>query len=283
MVKKKKINIWIVIGVIVLALFLLNKGTFDIRGLFNQTAQPMSIVGPCSAGCNSYYGPWESDLICDANQENVVQWRLYYYRVCISNTCYQDIDDDERVVMDCYPGECYRGACRYPTGCTDPTASEGDYVCWYGDVDYCDGIDWIKQDDCYDYSGYDSPCLRTVVRSSESDAMKDCTEVCNPDSSCASNTCIGNSCSDGCGGSVPGTKDCTPSCTTDWQCTDWSICSASIQTRTCTDSNTCGITDGKPVESKACEEFLLDFSVTGTGDLSGQVLTKYVEVTIVRT
>jgi PGF-pre-PGF domain-containing protein len=45
----------------------------------------------------------------------------------------------------------------------------------------------------------------------------------------------------------------TPTCTENWSCTDWSICVAGTQTRTCTDVNVCGTTINKPVESQTCE------------------------------
>jgi len=74
---------------------------------------------------------------------------------------------------------------------------------------------------------------------------------CIPDCSCASNTCVGNTCSNGCpSGTCSGTKSCT--CTPNWQCTAWSTCSGGTQTKTCTDANDCGTTSGKPAESKTC-------------------------------
>ncbi|GEM_PF-1255438 len=41
-------------------------------------------------------------------------------------------------------------------------------------------------------------------------------------------------------------------CTPSWSCTAWSTCSNGQQTRTCTDSNNCGTTSGKPAESQSC-------------------------------
>lgn len=48
-------------------------------------------------------------------------------------------------------------------------------------------------------------------------------------------------------------------CAPDWQCGEWSECTpAGIQTRTCTDVNSCGTTSGKPTESQSCDyEFLV--------------------------
>ena len=41
-------------------------------------------------------------------------------------------------------------------------------------------------------------------------------------------------------------------CTPNWQCGSWSSCLNGQQTRTCTDSNNCGIITGKPTESQTC-------------------------------
>jgi hypothetical protein len=47
----------------------------------------------------------------------------------------------------------------------------------------------------------------------------------------------------------------TPECTESWSCTEWlpEICPVEeIQTRTCTDLNSCGTTEIKPVETQSC-------------------------------
>jgi PGF-pre-PGF domain-containing protein len=41
-------------------------------------------------------------------------------------------------------------------------------------------------------------------------------------------------------------------CVEDWTCTDWSTCSGSTQTRTCTEGHSCGTTDDKLAESQSC-------------------------------
>jgi hypothetical protein len=44
-----------------------------------------------------------------------------------------------------------------------------------------------------------------------------------------------------------------PPCTESWSCTTWNECSSSsTQARTCTDLNSCGTTENKPVESQSC-------------------------------
>lgn len=45
-----------------------------------------------------------------------------------------------------------------------------------------------------------------------------------------------------------------PSCTEDWTCTAWSACSGGVQTRTCTDLNSCGTEVNKPAESRSCDD-----------------------------
>jgi hypothetical protein len=42
-------------------------------------------------------------------------------------------------------------------------------------------------------------------------------------------------------------------CTPDWQCTDWSACADSFQTRVCTDQQACQSDSGRPAEVAACD------------------------------
>jgi len=44
----------------------------------------------------------------------------------------------------------------------------------------------------------------------------------------------------------------TTACTPYWKCSDWSTCTSSQQTRSCTDSNSCRVTTGKPSETQGC-------------------------------
>lgn len=43
-------------------------------------------------------------------------------------------------------------------------------------------------------------------------------------------------------------------CTPNWNCADWSECSNGEQTRTCSDTNSCGEAAGKPSETRSCTE-----------------------------
>ena len=46
-------------------------------------------------------------------------------------------------------------------------------------------------------------------------------------------------------------------CVERWSCTEWSVCSNSTQTRTCTDSNSCGTVVDKPLESQECQASII--------------------------
>ena len=67
------------------------------------------------------------------------------------------------------------GQCVYPQECTNPLAFDGDYACRDGDVDKCISESWVKQDDCEDYEGYESPCVFSGTSSTESGAASYCT------------------------------------------------------------------------------------------------------------
>lgn len=56
-----------------------------------------------------------------------------------------------------------------------------------------------------------------------------------------------------------------PVCNPNWQCGSWSACSNFQQTRTCTDSNNCGVSDLKPVGAQSCT-MPLNISCSGVSD-----------------
>ncbi len=43
------------------------------------------------------------------------------------------------------------------------------------------------------------------------------------------------------------------SCTPNWSCTEWSVCTDELQSRTCTDQNACGTDTGRPSQAQACD------------------------------
>jgi hypothetical protein len=54
------------------------------------------------------------------------------------------------------------------------------------------------------------------------------------------------------GGQIIGEHTGEETCTESWYCTEWSDCINSQQTKTCTDTNSCGTTSNKPSESQSC-------------------------------
>lgn len=64
--------------------------------------------------------------------------------------------------------------------------------------------------------------------------------------------CVTSMVSSGSGCSVTYTAGVCPTttCTPSWQCTAWSTCASSTQTRTCIDTNVCGAANR--IESQAC-------------------------------
>jgi hypothetical protein len=57
----------------------------------------------------------------------------------------------------------------------------------------------------------------------------------------------------------------SPTCTPNWQCSAWNTCSNNQQARTCTDSNNCGTTTGKPVTTQACTSCIQKAEICGNG------------------
>ena len=53
----------------------------------------------------------------------------------------------------------------------------------------------------------------------------------------------------GCTGTTPPAE-----CTEDWICTAWSSCENGVQSRICTDQNSCGTIENKPAETQSCVE-----------------------------
>ncbi len=58
-----------------------------------------------------------------------------------------------------------------------------------------------------------------------------------------------------CTSSIIETQSCEMpiSCSENWTCDEWTTCADSLQTRTCSDLNSCGTTTDKPSESQSCE------------------------------
>lgn len=68
--------------------------------------------------------------------------------------------------------------------------------------------------------------------------------------------------SSGTGGSSGGSSGgAIRSCTYNWDCTPWSLCSNGIQTRTCANIGTCVGEENRPVEYMSCNQALFDLSI----------------------
>lgn len=59
------------------------------------------------------------------------------------------------------------------------------------------------------------------------------------------------------------------SCAENWQCSDWSACTAGKQTRTCNDANNCNTTSLKPALENSCAPEALNTNSANTGFFAG--------------
>ncbi len=58
-----------------------------------------------------------------------------------------------------------------------------------------------------------------------------------------------------------GTKTIIETCSYDWDCTSWNVCSEGKQIRQCRNIGTCNGTDSKPIEEMHCSEALFDVTM----------------------
>jgi len=69
---------------------------------------------------------------------------------------------------------------------------------------------------------------------------------------CVPQTEVCNNVDDDCDGLIDEGNVCGGTCTSEWDCGDWSTCKDEKQTRTCTDLNSCTTPTNVPVTSKTC-------------------------------
>ena len=65
----------------------------------------------------------------------------------------------------------------------------------------------------------------------------------------------------GSSGSGSGSSGGIQSCTYNWDCTPWSLCSNGLQTRVCANIGTCIGQENRPIESMSCNQALFDLSI----------------------
>ena len=100
---------------------------------------------------------------------------------------------------------------------------------------------------------------------------------CETDCGSCSSSSSSSSSSSGGGGGGGGSSSSSSSsteenCTESWSCTSWSDCESGAETRTCTDSNSCGTEESKPDETQDCEVeviYIEDNTTSTTSSSSG--------------
>lgn len=143
----------------------------------------------CSA--SAIYGDSQNLLQCVENGITVsVKICIPNSTQCVGTTQIKTCNADGTAWSD--PEDCVSGTCS-GTSCTTSTCNAGDTKCSDGKVQICnaDGTAWNAPEDC----GIDKTCYES--------------KCCDIDCSCASDTCTGSTCSNGCGGTCDGTKSCT--------------------------------------------------------------------------
>ena len=144
-----------------------------------------------------------------------------------------------------------RDGYNYTVDCddTDPEINPGMNETAYNGMD--DDCNPATKDNDLDNDGYNYP---QDCNDNDASINPGATDVCNDgiDQDCSGvDAGCGGGGSGGSGGSGGGGGGGSQ-CTTNWTCTEWSACSGSVQTRTCSDANTCGINSNRPAESQAC-------------------------------
>jgi len=99
---------------------------------------------------------------------------------------------------DCgYGCYCHNYSCEQITGCfPDGAQCHSNADCC---TNYCDSLGLCACKEPGLFCANNSECCNNICYNNY---------CCYPDCSCAANTCIGSTCSDGCGGTCAGTKDC---------------------------------------------------------------------------
>lgn len=194
-------------------------------------------------------------------------------KFCISGTwsgcqptgffCDTDCDGDQ----ECSANPCAACPCTGTENqsCTTEDGCQGTQFCSGGSFGACQNNGYFCDSDC----DGDEECVATACDSCSCTPDWRCTDYSDCVDGKKTRTCTdNNNCStdagkpdeeDNCrttsggGGDDPPVITNRTRCTENWQCTSWSACTISgVQTRTCTDANSCGTETSKPVLVNTC-------------------------------
>ena len=152
----------------------------------------------CVTYCSSIISTIDSD--CPSSEPYCAKVRagldctISPYIIPPSPTCAGACTLNKDCGYGCY---CYNYSCEQITGCfPDGAQCHSNADCC---TNYCDSLGLCACKEPGLFCANNSECCSNICYNNY---------CCYPDCSCAANTCIGSTCSDGCGGTCAGTKDC---------------------------------------------------------------------------
>lgn len=104
-----------------------------------------------------------------------------------------------------------------------------------------------------------SSCQAATLQCNNQQGLS-CRNYCTVNQGTCTPSCVGKcgGVSDGCSGTC--NTQCGTTCTPSWQTGSWGTCTNSVQTRTVTDSNNCGVTTNKPITTQSCSTPSFDYT-----------------------
>jgi hypothetical protein len=188
-------------------------------------------VDACTAGTTRCQGTSIQTCSADHDSDSCTEWggtTACPDPVCSEPTCSSGVCGTTLV-----PNGLTDEGCYYSTGCTGGSCSCSNGICVSGTAECIDECVSGAKD-----------CFLSSARECGNWDSDSCTEW--------KSTSCPYGCEAGACKSASGSGGRTSRCTPSWSCTEWSECIDNKNTRTCTDSNNCGITNDKPFESKSC-------------------------------